>query len=533
MPFRLSESSAAALPRVYGVDYARHVYASVSEYLYKQYIIKLTENGSRSTQAGPPPTFSDVNLHARHWIMSMLEELSNGRIEVELMGTHCSIVGRLPGWIGSSAPCIVIGGHYDSVPQSPGANDDGSGVATVLELARVLSAYVWPLDIYFCAWNSEELGLLGSSEVAHMFAQQGLDILVYYNVDMLLVEDPGRPPDERVFMVFNDYAPATYHDSAYWADLTRMMSRNLGRDLILPVRASEFPYWWQSDHASFVHNDYESVLFAFESGDALDTAYHTSNDRWDNELYNYTLADETVACIGASIAFTMAREYGAPSRLEYSVYLQSGAFRGYYVVATIDSPLNISVMWSGGPVELTVFSPMRESIAHVTLSNESGIVENVLTPIMNLTGLYTVHVRDLDPGIVSVKLSMSYESDIEGDGVPDSEQYWFDTALFEYDHDADGLSDARELIIGTSPWSPDTDGDGMSDLAERTLHQLSPDDYPFNPNVFNESPLALYAEADDEDGFVFPGQTLAYTATVQNNLSTDLYALGTLSLIHI
>jgi len=125
--------------------------------------------------------------------------------------------------------------------------------------------------------------------------------------------------------------------------------------------------------------------------------------------------------------------------------------------------------------------------------------------------------------------------DTDGDGLDDGEEvYHLD--LCDGDHDGDTTEwlggwtftvSGLTTIVTSNPLLPDTDGDGMSDLAERTLHQLAADDYPFNPNVYNESPIALYVEADDEDGFVRPGQSLVYTATVQNNLSTDLYALGT------
>jgi hypothetical protein len=87
---------------------------------------------------------------------------------------------------------------------------------------------------------------------------------------------------------------------------------------------------------------------------------------------------------------------------------------------------------------------------------------------------------------------------------------------------------SRTLItrINSNPLLADEDEDGLSDLAERTLHQLNPVQYPFNSHVFNESPIALYVNLSDEDRIVRPGQAFVVTTTVQNNLSTLLYALG-------
>ncbi|MGY5852806.1 MAG: M20/M25/M40 family metallo-hydrolase, partial [Candidatus Thorarchaeota archaeon] len=294
--------------RIYGQNVADAVFDVVSESRYKSHIIKLTENGSRWTDT--TPTFSDANVYAKNWIVKRLGELSMDRIEVEVVGSHHSVVGRLPGWIPGDAPVIVIGGHYDSVPGAPGANDDGTGVATVLELAYVLSSYVWPLDIYFCAWNSEEIGLFGSREVATIFEQEGIEVLQYFNIDMLLVEDVYAPPDERVHMYYNNAEDVVYENSHYWADLTRMMSKNLGLDLIVPIPSTSVSFWHRSDHYSFIQRGYRNVLFAFESGVGYDDAYHQPTDTWDNPMYNYTLARETAASIGSTIAFSMSREYG-------------------------------------------------------------------------------------------------------------------------------------------------------------------------------------------------------------------------------
>jgi hypothetical protein len=66
----------------------------------------------------------------------------------------------------------------------------------------------------------------------------------------------------------------------------------------------------------------------------------------------------------------------------------------------------------------------------------------------------------------------------------------------------------------------DTDSDGLNDLAERTLKT--------NPNVRTPSPLVLYTDTSDPDRFVRPGQTFAYTATVENKIehTPGLFVLG-------
>lgn len=133
--------------------------------------------------------------------------------------------------------------------------------------------------------------------------------------------------------------------------------------------------------------------------------------------------------------------------------------------------------------------------------------------------------------------------DSDGDGLLDGEEVWHqdrcdyngngDTEewLGGWDFtttyiDAAGANRTVVTRISSNPLLADEDGDGMSDLAEMTLHQLDAQAYAFHPAVFNESPLALYVAIDDEDGIVSPGQPVAITTTVQNNLSTPLYAMG-------
>ena len=64
---------------------------------------------------------------------------------------------------GKTGRMIVIGGHIDSSgPDIPGANDDGSGVACVLAIARVMGAREHNATLIFCCWGGEEMGLHGS-----------------------------------------------------------------------------------------------------------------------------------------------------------------------------------------------------------------------------------------------------------------------------------------------------------------------------------------------------------------------------------
>jgi len=64
--------------------------------------------------------------------------------------------------VGTGTKRIVVGAHYDAFGDSPGANDNGSGVAVLLSLIKQLQDVEWNYSVDFCFFDQEEAGLLGS-----------------------------------------------------------------------------------------------------------------------------------------------------------------------------------------------------------------------------------------------------------------------------------------------------------------------------------------------------------------------------------
>ncbi|MCO5249315.1 MAG: M20/M25/M40 family metallo-hydrolase [Chitinophagales bacterium] len=83
---------------------------------------------------------------------------------------------------------IIIGAHYDSRPYSgvaPGADDNASGVAAIMEVARVLKDEELPYTIVFAFWDEEEPGLLGSKAYVQSIGSRNETLLAYINLDMI------------------------------------------------------------------------------------------------------------------------------------------------------------------------------------------------------------------------------------------------------------------------------------------------------------------------------------------------------------
>ncbi len=94
---------------------------------------------------------------------------------------------------GSTTDVVMAGAHLDSVPEGPGINDNGSGVAAVLETAVQLGNSPNVRNaVRFGFWGAEELGLIGSRNYVESLDLDALkDIALYLNFDMLASPNPG------------------------------------------------------------------------------------------------------------------------------------------------------------------------------------------------------------------------------------------------------------------------------------------------------------------------------------------------------
>lgn len=118
---------------------------------------------------------------------------------------------------------IIVSGHLDSrnsdimdsVGRAPGANDDASGVAVVLELARVMSAKQYPCTIIFLAVQGEEQGLLGARHVAGQLKRDSVNVVAMLNNDIVgnsVASETGAVNDKTV-RVFSEMIPAHETDA--------------------------------------------------------------------------------------------------------------------------------------------------------------------------------------------------------------------------------------------------------------------------------------------------------------------------------
>lgn len=189
---------------------------------------------------------------------------------------------------------IVIGGHYDSTSNdaytAPGADDNASGTACVLQCARILSGYEFDRTIVFVAFGAEEQGLAGSEYFAARAALEGDNIMAMVNVDMLGYLAPGDILDVDVI----SNSPSEWlRDRALMAAATYVPGT--------PAVAGSLPMSAGSDHMSFWDAGFDAIML-WEDSDNRSPYIHTWADSIGTSYNTPFLAEQSTRMVAALLA---------------------------------------------------------------------------------------------------------------------------------------------------------------------------------------------------------------------------------------
>ena len=196
-------------------------------------IRKLVSFGTRHTLSVQDDPQRGIGA-ARDWLFAELQRLaapSGGRMTVELQSFIQPVSSRIPvptritnvvaTLRGSVTPSRIylVSGHYDwrvtdvlnGTSDAPGADDDGSGVAVVLELARVMATRSPEATMVFAVVAGEEQGLFGSDHLAQTYKDAGADIQGMFSNDIVGTGNAhdGTPDDSRAVRLFVEGVPTT------------------------------------------------------------------------------------------------------------------------------------------------------------------------------------------------------------------------------------------------------------------------------------------------------------------------------------
>ncbi|TDP02915.1 M28 family metallopeptidase [Flavobacterium sp. 245] len=213
-------------------------------------IHKLVSFGTRHTLSDPKNKTKGIGA-AQQWVKSEFDKFaleSNGRLTAEIDyftvkadGKRINVdsqIGNVMATLKGTDPTdnrvLIISGHLDSrvtdvmniKANAPGANDDGSGVAAVIELAKVMSKRSFPATIIFVAVTGEEQGLIGARHLAEKAKEQNWNIVAMLNNDMIgnSLSSGTNLRDNTQIRVFSETIP--YLETEEEAKMRKAISRD-------------------------------------------------------------------------------------------------------------------------------------------------------------------------------------------------------------------------------------------------------------------------------------------------------------------
>ena len=284
----------------------------------KSYLFQLRTFKNRNTGADTISSVTGIGA-ARKWVYEKLNEFSLAnesrlipsylKFDLDICGItkHKNIFGVLPSADTSNKSIIIIEGHMDSRCEgvcdtacvAEGMEDNGSGTALVLELARVMSKYTYKHTIVFLVTIGEEQGLYGAKAFANYAKNKGIKIKAVLNNDVIggiicgkTSSAPSCPGlnhiDSTQVRLFSAGGYNSFHKG-----LSRFIKLEYKEELLplvkvpmtISIMSAEDRTGRGGDHIPFRQQNYPAMRFtsANEHGDAsngtgYDDRQHTSDD---------------------------------------------------------------------------------------------------------------------------------------------------------------------------------------------------------------------------------------------------------------
>ena len=269
---------------------------------------------------------------ARKWVLGQFNRISNeqgGRLitgylqfdqPVCNMDRHKNVVAVLPGRDTSDPSHIIIEAHLDSRCAdecdinclAEGMEDNGSGTALVIELARVMSRYVFDHTIVFMTVTGEEQGLVGSNAYAVHAVEEGIPIKAVFNNDIvggIICGETSSPPScpglnhidstqVRLFSFGGFNSPHKALNRFIKLEYQEMIRPQAEVPMLITIMSAEDRTGRGSDHIPFRENGFNAIRFcsANEHGSAnvSDPEYHDRQHTSEDILGMDTDGDQVI-----------------------------------------------------------------------------------------------------------------------------------------------------------------------------------------------------------------------------------------------
>ena len=254
-------------------------------------------------------------------------------------GKTANVIATLKGTVNPEL-VYVVSSHYDSVAGGPGADDDSSGTAALLEAARVLAGHPMPATIIFASFTGEEAGLLGSREFVRRAVEGKMQIVGALNNDMI-----GWANDQRLDNTIR-YSNPGIRDIQHGAAM--LFTKLITYDAL----------YFKSTDAAAYYDAYGDIVGGIGSYPVLSNPhYHQSHDFL--EFINHQLIAET----SKTTTGTLMLLASSPSRLrDLTIEPTSGAATTISWAASPETNITSYIVSYGPPTapptaRLTVKAP--------------------------------------------------------------------------------------------------------------------------------------------------------------------------------
>ncbi|MFZ4712511.1 MAG: M20/M25/M40 family metallo-hydrolase [Bacteriovoracaceae bacterium] len=252
---------------------------------------------------------SETGVQSQTWLKNYWGELLQGRNDAKVefykhaKWSQPSVIATIEG---STYPneIIVLGGHADSIGgggqssnlkmKAPGADDNASGIATLTEIMRVAiqNNFKPARTIMFMGYSGEEVGLLGSKEIASSFKKAGKNVIGVMQLDMT-----GFKGSAQDILLMSDFSNARQNE---------FLGTLIDKYVKVPWGYSKCGYGC-SDHASWTANGYPASI-PFESKmEEYNRKIHTADDTV-KTLNNSAAHSAKFAKVGLAYMVEMAKE---------------------------------------------------------------------------------------------------------------------------------------------------------------------------------------------------------------------------------
>jgi hypothetical protein len=244
-------------------------------------------------------------------------------VELERFTGGVNVIGTLPG---ATEERVVVGAHYDHIPGCAGADDNASGVAGVLEVARVLAGHRFRRTLVLACFDDEESGLVGSlAWVAAHKAEAPIAIAFVYDAIAVRRTEPGTQTVPPGFEALFPAEVARLREREHKGDFIAILADTPAREhaeriaaaaatLDLPSTVLSLDRLWlhvpvaidlrRSDHAAFWDAGVPAVLLS-DTAEFRTPSYHCRGAPDDRGTLDPTFARAVVAASTSAIVHAL------------------------------------------------------------------------------------------------------------------------------------------------------------------------------------------------------------------------------------